>query len=120
MGLLKPLSCFTESEINQIIENSPVTVNFESGSYIGTGVFDSSNKNTIVFEKIPNVIIIISHDDNMTAILFPKLGYGRSWAKSTVCLLKITINANSVSWFGDNTTSQLNIENFKYTYLAIC
>lgn len=94
----------------------------EKGSYIGTGTYGSSSKNSLTFGVEPKLVIIIP--DNMTRA---NLGiFVLGVAKATTYLYgansevaTLTWSSKNVSWYASDAYTQLNYKNKTYHYIAI-
>lgn len=96
-------------------------------SYVGTGTYGESNKNSLTFDFPPKILLIamaqLYYKNTYTGILYPLAGYGSSLLGSDrgyVYTLLCSRNGNSVSWWNENDYgNQLNISGYKYTAIAI-
>lgn len=92
-------------------------VQIETGSYVGTGKYGSSNPNSLTFGFVPKLVFIMCIDsapnsnNNNTeyCVLLPtvsSLAYGIPGDIGTA--LSVSLNENTVSWFfsGTNNTIQ--------------
>lgn len=104
-------------------------VKIATGSYKGTGVSGSGNKNTIVSPGRPVAVMICSTNINQRAIFGgftwvngatsgPSFVYATSSSTKSACVT-LEWNENSVSWYGDGPNEQLNNANFTYYYVIL-
>ena len=87
-------------------------------TYTGSGKFGSSNPNRLTFAKKPMVIFVHSNTSLMTLVQ----GMGISWAATNTgssSAVSVTWSGNSVSWYGDQTYSQLSYNGAVYHVLAL-
>ena len=107
----------------------------KTGSYVGTGNYGSSNKNTLTLDfDVKYLYIALREDDNFGypshAVILPNVGYGIFYYSDdlgggldtigvTSHTLSTTKNGNTVSWYSDNARSQFNLSGFTYNYVAI-
>ena len=107
-------------------------VKIEVGSYVGTGTYGSSNKNSLTFGFEPKMLIIGStkNSNNLTQpVLIPTSnGWGDSflWTKGQVVArvngydINISSEGKTVSWYSAKAANyQCNATNTTYLYLAI-
>lgn len=96
-------------------------------SYVGTGTYGESNKNSLTFDFPPKILLIamaqLYANQTYTGILYPFAGYGSSLLgadRGYVYSLLCNRNGNSVSWWNkDDYGNQLNVSGYKYTAIAI-
>ena len=104
-------------------------VKIATGSYKGTGVSGSGNKNTIVSPGRPVAVMICSTNINQRAIFGgftwvngatsgPSFVYATSSSTKSACVT-LEWNENSVSWYGDGPNEQLNNANFTFYYVIL-
>lgn len=96
-------------------------VKIATGSYKGTGTYDSQNKTSITFPFAPKWLMIYDKsfasyafwNDLMTSPMITHINYttGRS---ATFSLVGFTL-----SWYAENAPSQLNTEDRIFYYIAI-
>lgn len=102
-----------------------------SGTYVGTGAFGSSSKNTLTFKILPKVVFIFhtsggsSTPINLSAFLImpfvsnanaPVIGPATGHTVSVAS----TQSNKKITWYSrDDAISQMNAENWTYTYVAI-
>lgn len=96
-------------------------------SYVGTGTYGESNKNSLTFNFLPRVLLIaMSGKYNSriyTGILYPfsECGiYLAAGAGGGISELKCSKSNHEIFWWAsDNNQHQLNISGYKYTAIAI-
>ena len=115
--------------------------NVETGTYVGTGTYGSSNKNSITFSKKPKFVYVETRD----GFVDPngRVGLSMSFASDTtitsgcvysyykeslndrisgiggVCLLEWSDEGKSVSWYSSTSNDeQMNKNNVIYTWVA--
>ena len=104
----------------------------ETGTYIGTGTYGSSNKNSLTFSFVPQLVIIFEKDlasigssssGNYGTIMLNGNAKARTGEYTTAHYINITWNDKTVSWYCSNTnggvSGQLNISKQEYLYLAL-
>ena len=107
----------------------------ETGSYVGTGTYGSSNPNSLTFGFVPKLVVITGNGVGEIGILQCSAGarFGVYMDTKLVnsATLSISVSGNSVSWYSytpyQNGTAvsnaaayQLNTKSsYAYTYLAI-
>ena len=96
-------------------------VRIATGSYTGTGTYDSKNKTSITFPFAPKWLMIYDKsfasyafwNDLMTSPMTTHINYttGRS--------ATFSFDGFTLSWYAENAASQLNTENRIFYYIAI-
>ena len=108
-------------------------VQIATGSYTGTGTYGSANKNTLVFQFTPKIVIIVpeflSYSNANAAFSYYGIFINGAGAARTDLSLgnslgvSLTWGSNSVSWYSNSNVAQLNsnnTDNLKcYRYIAI-
>ena len=101
-------------------DNAVTAAKIETGSYVGTGTYDSGHKNSLTFDFVPAVLIITMDSANNH---YANSGYivcnsgGLSGKDGNIAS---TVSGNTVSWYSWNSAqAQLNVSNDKYYYVAI-
>ena len=87
-----------------------------TGSYTGTGNYNSATPNSLTFEKAPLLLVIFSN-----AYFFAAHGNarGQAVAGNGGWTLPLTWTERSVSWFSrDSANEQLNDKDVVYSYIA--
>ena len=87
-----------------------------TGSYVGTGNYNSATPNSLTFEKAPLLLVIFSN-----AYFFAAHGnaHGQAVAGNGGWTLPLTWTERSVSWFSrDSANEQLNDKDVVYSYIA--
>lgn len=110
----------------------PTTPRIETGSYVGTGTYGSSNPNNITFPFVPKFFIVyMQHNegDQDFPIYFCRSPLIPYQALTSRYLYGATLNSMSdvkwendgkkISWFSTSAAYQLNQPGTQYFYLAI-
>lgn len=102
------------------------TVKIATGSYVGTGTYGISNKNTLTFPFEPKVVFIGYGDTEAVTIrgsfCFVRGAYtaGSTVSSSSSYTVLLEWDGNTVSWYsGTNQGVQLNATGKTYYYVAI-
>lgn len=101
-------------------------VQFATGSYTGTGTYGSSNKNSLTFDFVPNVIFVQGSTSNNCGWIMPNAGYGSALYELNNCTiyhLNVSVSGTTISWYSNkanNGSDQLNVGGDTYHYIAIC
>lgn len=104
-------------------------VKIATGSYKGTSVSGSGNKNTIVSPGRPVAVMICSTNNNQQVISGgftwvngatsgPSFVHATSSSTKSACVT-LEWNENSVSWYGAGPNEQLNNANLTYYYVIL-
>lgn len=116
------------------LDNAVTAPKIETGSYVGTGTYGTSNPNTLTFGFAPKLVLI--YDGSTTYAMFFAFGIGGeytlggyllAWEDSTSAKNNnyARINSNVLNWYASNTSAttarelQLNVESRTYHYFAI-
>ena len=97
----------------------------ETGSYNGTGVYGSANKNTLSFSLTPKIVVIYRRSTSSGFQMVMPYIYGEHsfWTgtMSTNQEQIVSISGNTMSWYsnGGNASYQLNVSGLTYYYAAI-
>lgn len=90
----------------------------EYGSYVGTGNYGSSSKNSLTFGFVPKIVFVRQGNDcaSMEAIYgATKSGYySGNWFTQT-----LTWSSQTLSWYSTSAYDQLNNSSTTYYYVAI-
>lgn len=94
----------------------------ETGSYTGTGVYGTSNKNSITFSITPKIVLIVAASG--TQMYTPYIFGGGAFSTGTNATNYqqiVTVNRKTMEWYSDggNAGHQLNTSGVVYTYCAI-
>ena len=91
------------------------------GSYVGTGTYGISNKNSLTFSFVPKFVIINGGSYYVIFINGSQTGYIINTISTAVAVSYLTWdNTNkTVSWYGENATEQMNSSNLTYTYAVV-
>lgn len=99
-------------------------VQVATGSYTGTGTYGSSNKNSLTFDFVPNVIFVQGSTNNTGGWIMPNAGYGSALYAINNCTiyhLNVSVSGTTVSWYRNNANNdhdQLNVSGDTYHYIA--
>ena len=117
--------------------NAIPAVKMETGSYVGTGTYGSSNPNTLTFSFAPKLVVISGTATNQftdsLALISGNtktgaMGYNNLSSGSGVFAggIRVSWNKNSVSWYVDDISNsnfsehiQKNLEGQEYYYVAL-
>lgn len=105
--------------------NAIPAVKIETGSYTGTGTYGSSNPTTLTFGFEPKIVYVFGKtDDRFSFPYFCRPGdvwyTGDVTSLSlTVAMVHLTWGDNFVSWYASDESSQLNVRNYQYDYIAL-
>lgn len=106
-------------------------VRVETGSYVGTGTYGSSNPNTLTFGFVPQLVIVCKKNGFLTP---SDGGYNQSflwvarqfvlsiYAINSISSVQISAKGNTLSWNADSPYGperQCNISGQEYNYIAI-
>lgn len=116
-------------------ENIGDYIKIQSGTYVGTGTYGSTNKNSLTFAFVPKVVFIFAVEDVAAAYHAPTpIINGCATARinfrvdesSDRCYsdcIYLTWNDKTLSWYASNATykasMQLNVSGVTYKYVAI-
>ena len=94
------------------------------GRYIGTGKSGQDSPNTLTFSAPPMAVVIADTTSPISStMLFPRMPYGvianAAPGQPTASKLTLSWDENSVSWYGDTPTIQLNWVGSEYIYFAL-
>ena len=112
-------------------QNAVIAPRIATGSYTGTGVYGSSNKNCLTFDVVPKIVFVVAKEKAMFH------GYETTLQEwiilvngMTKCLTKqasnnsgtgtttISWSGNTVSWYGAWAGAQQNTSGVEYLYVA--
>lgn len=100
------------------LDNAASSARIETGSYVGTGSYGKTNKNEILFDRIP-VIVIVSSTDNNNSYSFTWIE-GVSASATTTSKQVYSRELNKFIWYStNNAQSQLNAADAAYFYVAV-
>ena len=117
--------------------NAIPAVKMETGSYVGTGTYGSSNPNTLTFSFAPKLVVISGTATNQftdsLALISGNtktgaMGYNNLSSGSGVFAggIRVSWDENSVSWYVDDISNsnfsehiQKNLEGQEYYYVAL-
>ena len=106
--------------------NAIPAVKIETGSYVGTGTYGSSNPTTLTVSFEPKVVFVVSYNQASASSRYftsPLIRNVRS-ANSingtpSSSMLVISWTDNTVSWYGTDANNQLNASGQNYNYVAL-
>lgn len=93
------------------------------GTYVGSGVYGSENKNSLTFDFVPKIVFIVGNNPNTDygytlGILWDKWGIMFQW-NSDHEELRTSVTGNTIEWYSPSyAKDQMNISNITYTYIA--
>lgn len=97
-----------------------------TGSYTGTGTYGSDNKNSLTFEFVPKLVVILPEGTYSPNVLLLVNGLTRTGIlekSSSYWALTVSWSDNTVSWYAPNGTDggeeQMNKSGITYRYCAI-
>lgn len=108
-----------QSVIGETVKAARVAV----GSYEGTELSGKNNPVTLTFDFEPKFVLVVmdegmlSNEYNTSVVLFRPCTRTRT-GSGVNDYISVTWGENSVSWYADAYTAQLNSA-FKYNYIAI-
>ena len=115
----------TASSITDVFGYDVPICQYETGSYTGTGMYGSSNPNTLTFSFEPKIVYVFG--DLSAGYATPYfcrpadsayIGVGASL--STLYQVSLDWGDNSISWYSTGSAVyQLNQQNVPYNYIAI-
>lgn len=100
----------------------------EVGTYTGTGVYGSSNKNSITFSFVPKMVIIrdqaatnLNYMQMVSPYVFGNQTFFTSNDMSTIRKQVVDISDATMNWYSDGGTAgyQMNANGKTYEYIAI-
>lgn len=92
-----------------------------TGSYTGTGTYNTNNKNSLTFDFEPKVVLVSGkhHNYNLTAVLVSGASKVSAIDGSANTDLTLTWNGVTVSWYSSSAAGQFNLSNQNYNWVAI-
>lgn len=101
----------------------------ETGSYVGTGTYGSDNPCSITLSKDPAIVFILQNGV-FKGVLSKRAsdagGYsltptdaGSGYAYYSFLSLHVSASGNTISWYHDGQTDQLNAAGYTYTWVAL-
>lgn len=101
------------------IPRIPLLCQLEQGSYVGTGTYGASNKNSLTFSSKPILFIITNNDREEWSIVIRPNAWGISTNASNYALRYVTWSDNSISWYNaDSSSYQFNLSGKTYYYIV--
>lgn len=111
-------------------DNAVTAPKIEAGSYVGTGKYGYTNKNSLTLPFSP-VLLLISGGNNGFAVIPMGGENGAAYFGTTKATWKVTRDGNTISWYmsdgnhsdgstwSDSAEGQMNTSNTTYYYFAI-
>lgn len=99
----------------------------ETGSYVGTGTYGSSNPNTLTFGFVPKVWGWLGYKSNGSTFFIPSIAFIQ-WGEKNIQIAIGTGSSggcfptyqnSSVSWSANSHYVQANQKDYTYYYIAI-
>ncbi|MCI9671974.1 MAG: hypothetical protein HFF49_10580 [Lawsonibacter sp.] len=87
------------------------------GSYIGTETYGASGQNTLTFPYPPMLVCIMAPSSKLGVFVRDSL---RPRVTDDPSSLLSTWKGNTLSWYGRDTTNQLNQRGEVYYWVALC
>lgn len=94
--------------------NALGSLRYKMGSYVGTGTYGSSDRNTISLDFIPRIVIVV------------KSGSSKIGGSGTGFIyigqpgdLSFSVNGTSLSWYASSANEQYNTSGVTYYYVAL-
>lgn len=106
------------------LQNAVTAPKIATGSYTGTGTYGASNKNSLAFYFVPQMVVIIAEGAN-SAYAGTIFAQGQSVSNffgvpnDTKKINTLAWSGNGVSWYATEAARQLNISGKTYYYIAI-
>ena len=132
LSILSKAVLFVDGYLKDI-GGSKVGPRIETGSYVGTGTYGPSNKNSLTFDFEPKIVVLfgantdayLNADTSATSVML-LWGVTNSLAvngTSSVYFNSVEYAGNTMSWNADTQTGnehiQLNVSGSTYRYAAI-
>ena len=105
--------------------NNSDNVQVATGSYVGTGTYGFSNKNTLTFDFVPKFVVVLGDFNNASLSYRLFLINGATYASAAYAggnPVTASWDNNTVSWYCSNYTAgaeQMNLKDATYRYVAI-
>ena len=103
-------------------DNAVTAPKIESGSYVGTGTYNSASPNTLTFGFVPQLVFIFMSPSPRIAVAANGQSVFRSDISETSSIgyTDVKWDGNSMSWYNrTNADEQLNKNGQTYHYIAI-
>ena len=100
-------------------------IHIETGRYTGAGTYGSSNPNSLTFGFEPKIVFLRQRmSDERSSEIIAVFTYGdgaiyQSYGYSSSHFITVNWDKNTVSWFSDEESYQLNGSRTVYSYVAI-
>ena len=100
----------------------------EVGTYTGTGVYGSNNKNSITFSFVPKMVLIrdqaatnLNYSQMVAPYIFGNQTFFTSTDMSTFRKQVVDISGTTMNWYSDggSATTQMNASGKEYEWIAI-
>ena len=115
------LSNVLASDLIAALSNT-TAAKIEHGTYIGTGTYGSSNKNSLTFDFEPRVIFVVAGISKLCLYKGSTTSYMYSTSLNANGTYPVTVSnwTNTVSWYSsDKAIRQMNLSDTVYEYTAI-
>lgn len=100
-----------------------VAAKIATGSYVGTGTYGSSNKNTLNFTFNPKIVILSGLSMSYSTVIFTQgadSAFNEMQSYVTASTQYVTWGTNTISWYNNyDATCQFNSSGQTYRYTAI-
>lgn len=93
-------------------------VRIETGSYVGNGTYGESNPNSLTFGFEPKLLIVGTNSGESAHFIWI-YGWSDFAGASESSTYPLTLNGNTISWYGSKAQNQYNLSGTKYYYIAI-
>lgn len=103
-------------------DNAVTAPRIETGSYVGTGTYNSASPNTLTFGFVPQLVFIFMSPSPRIAVAANGQSVFRndSAETSSIGYTNVKWDGNSMSWYNSaNADAQLNKNGETYHYIAI-
>lgn len=118
------------NKINNLQDAVDGCAQIEFGTYVGTGTNGSKNKNSLTFGFLPKIIFIFRTSGGtgtpLSLATFLIMPYASAYAPSigtssgAYVSISTTTSQKKISWYSSNDAiSQMNEQNWTYTYVAV-
>lgn len=115
---------FEYTYLGQPWENAVTAPKIATGTYVGTGVYESSNPNSLTFDFEPKLLVLNEASNNNSGVL-PVCAINGIKATtvqsgSSKHVMRFTWSGKTVKWYATGAdTYQFNDDGVTYAYLAI-
>lgn len=108
----------TISSLASVLQSVGGYAKIQTGSYVGTGTYGSSNPCSLTFDFVPKCVLISSRHRETSSMVacYPVANTYISDVDGTITL---TWNDNTFKWYGDSANRQFNTSKNTYGYIAL-